>query len=81
MMYILSFFETKISAYCFSFMIYIENLYFIYRRNLSKNMKQSLKNVRYVVKLCVQMNQRVTRHLTFRVFLTEKRIIIYYNKL
>ena len=72
MMYILDFLTTKKSAYCFSFMIYIQKLYFTYRGILSTKKKGSLSNFCFVVKVCVQMNQRVTRHLSER-FLTEKK--------
>ena len=49
-------------------MTYIEDLIFTYRGILSTNMKGSLGNFCFVVKLCAQMNQRGTRYLTLRDF-------------
>ena len=62
-MYILSFFTTKISAHCLSFMIFIEELFFTHCEILS--IKGISMKFMFRGKSCVQMNQRVTRHLTF----------------
>ena len=56
-------------------MIHPEDLFFTYRWNLSTKMKGSLLNFCFVVKLCVQMKQSVTRHLALRDFVIGKKLL------
>ena len=55
-------------------MISSENLFFIYRENLSTHMKESLRNFCFVVKLCVQMNQNVQEISLLEIFLLTQKI-------
>ena len=77
-MYILSFLTIKILALCFIFMVYIEHLCFTYRGILSSNIKGSLLSFCFLVKLYLD-ESKSDKKTHFPRFLTEKRIIIYYN--
>ena len=71
-MHILIFLTTKTSASWFSFVIDSEDLFFIYRGNLSTNMKGSLWNFCFEVKLCAQMKQSVQKISLLEIFLLTK---------
>ena len=43
--------------------------------NLSTNTKGAPRTVCFVVKLCVQMNQSVTRHLAFTDFVIDGKML------
>ena len=68
-----NFLTMKTWANCFNFLIYSGDLCFTFLGNLSNNMSGSLWNFSFVVKLCVQMSQSVTRNLIWEIlFLIEK---------
>ena len=54
-------------------MIESEDLFFIYRGDLSTHMKGSLWNFCFVVKLCVQMNQSVQEISILEIFLLTQK--------
>ena len=68
-----SFLNNKTSANLPTFMIFPEDLFFIYRGNLSTHMKGSLWNFCFVVKLCVQMIQSVQEISLLKIFLLTQK--------